>query len=64
MDYNTLIGIFSVLFSSPIDLPGDYDKISKNTTPPEVRIYKPINMDESIKFDAWSRAIKSSKTSK
>ena len=64
MDYHTLLGIIAVLFggtSEPVD---SYAKITKNTIPAEVRIYKPINMDESIKFDVWSEAIKSTKNSK
>lgn len=64
MDFYALIPIITIFFNgfgTPVD---SYDKISKNTTPPEVRIYKPINVSDSMQFDSWSEAIKSAKAAK
>ena len=59
MDYNTLIVVYSIFFGGMInyDDPGSHQKIDKNTQPSVERIYKPINMENSIEFVHWSNAL-------
>ncbi len=65
MDYYVLVGIFTIFFNGlgGVDTTTDaYKKITRSTEPPSARIYKPIDMSDSIKFDNWSEAIKSAKS--